>query len=148
MLPLDIYQTGYVVNDLDAAVARWRSTTGLDGFQHIHHVEVENGLYRGRPTRIDFSVAVVQTATMNIEFITQHDEVPSCYRDVFPKGKEGLHHVAVRSGHFEMDLARYLALGFESAFCGVYRGTRFNYIDTAASLGIMVELVEANRRAN
>jgi len=147
MLPLDVYQTGYVVNDLDAAVARWRSTTGLDGFQYIRHVEVEKGLYRGRPTRIDFSVAVVQTATMNIEFITQHDEAPSCYRDVFPKGKEGLHHVAVRSTDYDADLARYLAQGFVSAFCGEYRGTRFNYIDTTASLGIMVELVESSRPA-
>ncbi len=143
MLPLDIYQTGYVVDDLEAAVRRWQQTTGLDGFQYIRHVQVEGGRYRGSPTTVDFSVAVVQTATLNIEFIGQHDDAPSCYRDLFPKGKEGLHHVAVRSSNYDLDLAAYHAKGFASAFWGTYRGTRFNYIDTSSTLGIMVELVEA-----
>lgn len=143
MMPLDIYQTGYVVNDLEAAVERWRRTTGLDGFQYIRRVQVEDGLYRGQKTAIDFSVAVVQTATLNIEFIQQHDEVPSCYRDLFPKGREGLHHVAIRSHDYDRDLAAYRAKGFASAFWGTYQGTRFNYIDTSSMLGIMVELVEA-----
>lgn len=143
MMPLDIYQTGYVVNDLATAVERWRRTTGLDGFQFIRHVQVEDGRYRGQRTIIDFSVAVVQTATMNVEFIEQHDDLPSCYRDLFPKGREGLHHVAIRSHDYDRELANYHANGFVSAFWGTYQGTRFNYIDTSATLGIMVELVEA-----
>lgn len=143
MFPLDIYQTGYVVNDIDQAVERWRKSTGLDGFQFLRHIQVDNGLYRGQPTAIDFSVAVVQTTTLNIEFIAQHDQQPSCYRDLFPDGGEGLHHVAIRSNDYDADLARYLENGFLSAFSGTYQGTRFNYIDTSATLGIMVELVEA-----
>lgn len=142
-MPIDIYQTGFVVDDIDAAVDRWRRTTGLGDFQYIHHVQVDGGLYRGAPTQIDFSVAVIQTPTLNIEFIAQHDDVPSCYRDLFPRGREGLHHVAVRSFDYDADLQRYLEDGFVSAFCGTYQGTRFNYIDTSPALGIMVELVEA-----
>lgn len=144
-MPIDIYQTGFVVDNIDAAVERWQKTSGLGEFEYIRHVQVDDGLYRGQPTRIDFSVAVIQTPTLNIEFIAQHDDVPSCYRDLFPRGREGLHHVAVRSHDYDADLARYLAGGFVSAFCGTYQGTRFNYIDTSPSLGIMVELVEARK---
>ena len=139
----DIYQTGYVVDDLEAAVRRWQQATGVGEFQYLRHVQVEGGLYRGQPTSIDFSVAVFQTATLNIELITQHDDVPSCYRDLFPRGREGLHHVAIRSHNYDVDLAAYHGRGFVSAFRGTYQGTRFNYIDTSATLGIMIELVEA-----
>jgi len=145
MLALDIYQTGYVVNDLDAAVERWRQTTGIGPFEYIRHVKVEDGRYRGHPTSIDFSVAVAQTATMQIELIQQHDALPSCYRDVFGHGGEGLHHVAILADDFDADLARYHAAGHVSAFGGTYQGTRFVYVDTLSALGIMVELVE--RRA-
>lgn len=141
--PLDIYQTGYVVKDLKAAVERWQRTTGVGRFDYIRHVQVDGGLYRGAPTTIDFSVAVAQTATMQIELIQQHDTQPSCYRDVFPGGGEGLHHVAILATDFDSELARYHAAGHVSAYGGSYQGKRFVYIDTVASLGIMVELVEA-----
>jgi len=50
--------------------------------------------------------------------------------------------VAVRTVAYDEELARYLALGHVPAFSGIYQGTRFVYIDTVASLGLMVELVE------
>ena len=142
MHPLDIYQTGYVVNDLDEAVERWRQTTGIGPFDFIRHVQVNDGRYRGQPTSIDFSVAVAQTATMQIELIEQHDKLPSCYRDVYGDGGEGLHHVAILADDYDGDLARYHAAGHASAFAGTYQGTRFVYVDTRSTLGIMVELVE------
>ncbi len=142
MLPLDIYQTGYVVQDLDAAVERWRQTTGIGPFDYIRHVQVVEGRYRGQPTSIDFSVAVAQTTTMQIELIEQHDALPSCYRDVFGSGGEGLHHVAILANDFDGELARYHAAGHVSAYGGTYHGTRFVYVDTLSTLGIMVELVE------
>ncbi len=79
---------------------------------------------------------------IQLELIEQHNDVPSCYRDLFAPGTEGLHHVAVAPEDFDAEVARYESQGCPQAFGGLYEGNRFVYMDTTASLGIMVELVE------
>ncbi len=137
-----ITQMGYVVADLDAAMERWKTTVGAGPFERLNHVEVVDGLYRGTPTNVDISVAIAEVGGIQLELIEQHNDVPSCYRDLFAAGEEGLHHVAVQPADFDAEVARYEALGCPQAFGGLYEGARFVYMDTSGSLGIMVELVE------
>ena len=137
------YQMGYVVDDLESAARRWQRTTGAGPFQWLKDIQVESGLYRGVPSRVQFSVALAQCGDLQIELIAQHNDAPSCYRDLFAPGQEGLHHLAVRTESFEADLSRYEAAGFPSAFSGTYESTRFAYVDTSPALGFMLELVEA-----
>jgi hypothetical protein len=134
---------GYVVPDLEAAMAQWAQVLGAGPFTRLPHVAVENGRYRGAPTEVDISVATAELGVIQLELIEQHDDVPSCYRDLFERGNGGLHHVAVRTTAYDDELARYERLGCARAFEGSYRGTRFVYVDTSPALGIMVELVEA-----
>lgn len=136
------YQMGYVVDDLEEAVRRWRRTTGAGPFQWLKDVQVESGRYRDGLSNVQFSVALAQCGDLQIELIAQHNDAPSCYRDLFAPGQEGLHHLAVRTECFEQDLSRYQAAGFPAAFSGVYESTRFVYVDTSAALGFMLELVE------
>lgn len=138
-----ITQMGYVVVDLKAAMARWSDTLGVGPFSTIAHVAIDNGLYRGSPTEVDISVALAESGGIQIELIEQHNDVASCYRDLFAPGAEGLHHVAVHTSDYDAEVARYEALGCPIAFGGVYQGTRFAYMDTSANLGIMVEVVES-----
>jgi hypothetical protein len=138
-----ITQMGYVVANLEAAMARWSDTLGVGPFTIIPHVAVDNGIYRGEPTEVDISVATAESGAVQIELIEQHNDVPSCYRDLFPAGTEGLHHVAVHTPDYDAEVARYEALGCPAAFGGVYQGTRFVYMDTSPILGIMVEVVES-----
>ena len=137
-----ITQVGYVVTDLDAAMERWTTTVGAGPFERLNHVKVVDGLYRGTPTDVDISVAIAEVGGIQLELIEQHNDVPSCYRDLFPAGGEGLHHVAVQPEDFDAEVARYEALGCPQAFGGLYEGGRFVYMDTSSQLGIMVELVE------
>jgi hypothetical protein len=138
-----ITQMGYVVADLEAAMRRWTDTLGAGPFQLLHHVQVVEGLYRGTPTDVDISVALAEVGGIQLELIEQHNDVPSCYRDLFAAGEEGLHHVAVQPADFDAEVARYEGLGCPQAFGGLYEGNRFVYMDTSARLGIMVELVES-----
>jgi hypothetical protein len=124
-------------------VEHWSEVLRVGPFQYLRHVEVKDGRYRSAPTAVDISVATADLGTLQLELIEQHDDAPSCYRDLFPAGTAGMHHVAVRTASYDEELARYERLGCARAFEGRYRGTRFVYIDTSASLGIMVELVEA-----
>ena len=134
---------GYVVVDLEAAMARWAETLGVGPFTIIPHVAIDNGMYRGSPSNVDISVATAESGDIQLELIEQHNDVPSCYRDLFERGAEGLHHVAVHTRAYDGEVARYEALGCPQAFGGMYQGTRFVYMDTSANLGIMVEVVES-----
>jgi hypothetical protein len=138
-----ITQMGYVVTDLESAMARWSQTLGIGPFDTISHVKVDDGVYRGAPTSVDISVAIAESGNIQIELIEQHNDVASCYRDLFAPGTEGLHHVAVHTADYDTEVARYESLGAAQAFGGIYEGTRFVYMDTSASLGIMIEVVES-----
>jgi len=138
-----ITQMGYVVDDLQSAMTRWSDTLGIGPFTVISHVAIDQGFYRGAPTDVDISVATAESGAIQIELIEQHNDVPSCYRDLFAPGGEGLHHVALRTADYDAQVERYEAMGCPAAFAGVYQGTRFAYMDTSASLGIMVEVVES-----
>lgn len=138
-----ITQMGYVVDKLETAMARWSDTLGIGPFTVIPHVPIDGGLYRGAPTQVDISVATAESGAIQIELIEQHNDVASCYRDLFPAGREGLHHVAVHTADYDAEVGRYEAMGCPAAFAGVYQGTRFVYMDTSATLGIMVEVVES-----
>ena len=138
-----ITQMGYVVVDLQAAMTRWTETLGVGPFRTIDHVAIEGGCYRGSPTAVDISVALAESGDIQIELIEQHNEVASCYRDLFAPGAQGLHHVAIHTSEYDAEVARYESLGCPLAFGGIYQGTRFAYMDTSADLGIMVEVVES-----
>ena len=79
---------------------------------------------------------------MQIELIQPLNEVPSCYRDLYPVGTEGPHHIAIFAADFAAEVARYEAEGFAIAFSGANRDMRFAYLDTSAVLGVMVEILE------
>lgn len=138
-----IVQMGYVVPDLDAAMEHWTRILGIGPFTVSSEIVIDEPRYRGLPTNVDLIIGVAQAGPVQVELIHQRNDVPSCYRDLFPADRGGLHHVAVRSGDFHREVARYEAMGCPTAFCGRHRGRHFAYMDTSAHLGIMVELLEA-----
>lgn len=137
-----IVQTAWVVADLDRAMDRWTTTFGVGPWFCSREVKVDDARYRGAPTALRFAGAVTQAGSVQVELIHQLDDSPSCYRDLYRAGEEGLHHVAVFATDFDAEIARYEALGLEVAFSGVSRGMRFGYVDTSATLGHMVEVLE------
>ena len=138
-----IVQMGYVVPDLNRAIVHWSTTLGIGPFTVSGEIIIDDARYRGEPTDVDLVIAVAQAGTLQVELIQQNNDVPSCYRDLFPADRGGLHHVAVRTTDFLGQVARYQAMGCPTAFCGRHQGRHFAYMDTSASLGIMVELLEA-----
>jgi hypothetical protein len=137
-----VVQNAYVVEDLDAAMARWATVFGVGPFFANRDIRVDEPRYRGEPTELRFAGAIAQAGDVQIELIQQLDDSPSCYRDLYPAGSEGFHHIAVFVDDLDADIARYEALGAPVAFSGVSRGMRFAYVDTSPMLGIMVELLE------
>ena len=137
-----VMQASWVVDDVERVAHEWVRTTGIGPFFVFAHIPIEEGRYRGELRTLDFSVAIAQAGDVQIELVAQHDEGPSAYRDLIAAGQRGLHHIALYCEDYDRDLASYVEQGFVPAFDGTFGGKRFSYIDTSASIGCMVELIE------
>ncbi|MGE0665672.1 MAG: VOC family protein [Sphingomonadales bacterium] len=135
-----IVQQAYVVNDIRAAAEKFNRAFGIGPFVHLPHIKLPNVLYRGQPAEMELSAALCQAGPIQVELIQQHYDGPSCYRDTWPKGQEGFHHVAVMCEDFEKERARYEAMGCPTAMIFGTPETRTCYMDARHLTGGMVEL--------
>lgn len=136
-----IVQNAYVVNDIDAAIAKWTSVMGAGPFFTTTHDILYDTTYRGRPATMDAKIAVGQAGDIQIEFIEVLERGPNVYHDTLPKGTEGFHHVAVIPGDIEAEIARYNAAGYETVARTKYGDdVRICFLDTYRDFGFMLEL--------
>jgi hypothetical protein len=144
MIPIGkrIMQNAYVVNDVEEAAWRWVKATGVGPFLVNKHLKLSSINYRGQPAQLDFSIAIAQAGEVQIELIEQHCANPSCYRDLFPAGREGFHHVCVIAGDYDAEVQSYIDKGFDMRAHGTLGDLRFCYLDTSAVMGHMLEIVE------
>lgn len=138
----NLFQVAWVVNDLERSIRHWLNTTGVGPFFVIRHAKLERIEYRGAPAALDMSAGLAQAGPIQIELIQQHDDGPSAYRDAFPKGQEGFHHLCTMTDSFDADVDRYRSQGCPAVTQGAFGDMRFVYVDTRASLGHMTEIIE------
>jgi hypothetical protein len=75
-----------------------------------------------------------------IQFISQHDETPSIYRDMYQAGQEGYHHCAYLVTDFPAERQRLIDLGLEPA-CELYANdVHASYFDTRHINGGFTEI--------
>lgn len=136
-----IIQNAYYVSDLDSAIERWHRLWGIGPFFVRRHIELPMVTYRGKPSRLDISAAYVQAGPIQVELVTQHDDTPSAFRDVFSANEEGLHHVAVIPDDHDRLVAEYVKQGFPVATAlRTASGRGAAYVDTRSMLGHMLEI--------
>jgi hypothetical protein len=139
--PLQVVQNAYFVQDLDEAMERWHSTFGLGPFIVNRHIKLEQTFYRGAAIPLDISAAFVQSGDLQIELLCQHNSEPSAFRDMFTRGQEGLHHVAVFAEDYVRVVSDYQARGFAVASEIVAAGGMgAAFIDTRKLMGHMLEV--------
>ncbi|AMK19641.1 MULTISPECIES: VOC family protein [Sphingobium] len=149
-----IIQYAYVVNDVEAACLRWADMFGAGPFLIVPNFRGLNGRYRGQPAGDIVTHALGQCGAVNIQFTQQHNDAPSVWRDMYPKGSQGLHHVMLMPDDIESERQR-----FEEAGCVI--GAEFDdplkvgedgqpitarvyYIDARPLIGCFVELFEGS----
>lgn len=138
-------QVAWVVDDLDEAVAHWRAATGAGPFFLGRHIGafVTDTHYRGAPAEIDMSAAVAQAGSVVIELIQQHGSAPSPFREVYPEGEGGLHHMQAFVDDVDVATRVYQNLGFDVVMTGQLAGVSpVVYVDTRSTIGCMTELME------
>ncbi|GAA4120671.1 VOC family protein [Nocardioides fonticola] len=99
-----VRQNGYVVDDLDDAVARWVSL-GAGPFFVIRHLPLSHFLHLGRESDPDLSIALGNLGDLQIELIQQHNAAPSPYRHFLDERGPGLQHVSAWSTTYDATLA-------------------------------------------
>jgi Glyoxalase/Bleomycin resistance protein/Dioxygenase superfamily len=140
-------QICWLVPDLEAAIDGWVRTGGVGPFFWFDDVGATEGRHRGKPAEFPTSTAAIAYAgDMQIELVCQENNEAGIFRDLFPRGRYGLHHLAVMCEDYETERDAYVAAGAEVAYEARIGGrTRTCWVDTSPTLGFMVELLEQSR---
>jgi len=139
-----IRQLGYVVEDLDAAMAAWTTQLGVGPWTAIKNITLD-ATYDGAPTQVTMHIALSYRDEMQIELIEQTNDAPSPYLPLIRGRRFGLHHVAHMSQDMDADLARAKRRGLHPIFdIRMPAGGHYVYLQ-AEALGahVFVELLEA-----
>ena len=135
-----VFQYAYFVNDIDEAARRWIRLFGAGPFYVVRNHRSEGYFrYRGGDTQADVSYAFAYCGPVQIQLIAQHDEQSSIYREMFPKGVEGFHHVGILSADFERDKAAVAAQGPQLAI-EMWSGADVVYFDARREIGCFLEI--------
>jgi len=135
-----LFQEAYLVNDLEQACRDWNRLFGAGPFVLVPHHRTERFSYRNTTQEADVSYAFGYLGELMIQFVEQHDDTPSIYRDMYERGAMGFHHVGVLVHDFEAEFARLEALGFECA-CRLWADdVDAAYFDTRAATGGFTEI--------
>lgn len=138
------FQLGYFVDDLERAMADWRSRFPIGPFYLLENIKMERAVYRGKPFELELTAALAQAGSIQIELIYQHSPGPSALKDTSRGGACEFNHMGFLTENFDSDLGTLIAAGHEVAMQGVALGTvPFAYVDTVSTVGHMIELVPA-----
>lgn len=136
-------QVCWVVPDLRAAIDSWVRTAGVGPFFWFDGVPFTDGHYRGQPAEFPRIIAAMaQAGEMQIELVSQANDDPGVFRDLFAPGEFGLHHMAIICKDYEAERDAYMEGGAALAWEGVTGSSRTSWVDTSPALGFMIELLE------
>lgn len=135
-----LFQQAYLVNDLEEAIVSWNRLLGAGPFVTTEHHRTDRFDYRGTDHEADVSYGFGYLGDMMIQFIVQHDDTPSIYRDMFASGETGFHHIGVLVNDFEAEASRLEAMGFACATRLYADGVDAAYYDTREVNGCFTEI--------
>ncbi len=140
-LPGPVRQIGYVVSDLDRALAGWVEL-GI-GPWFVMRGLPQRVIYRGEQCEITLSLALANSGDMQIEVIQQEDDTPSIFTEFFSSGREGFHQLAYWTEDFEATMRAVEEAGWPVVWSGGEDvGTRFAYAEPPGCPSTIVEIME------
>ena len=135
-----VVQIGYVVNDLDEAVARWTRRTGLGPWTVFRNSRLE-GHYRGRQTTVTMDVALAYQGGVQIELIDARTDTASPYA-IDGRPLAGIHHIAWLVDNLDEEVAAAEARGLVPVFVAGNDVVRVTYLENPGEDGVLYELIE------
>ncbi|GAB3011385.1 VOC family protein [Streptomyces pseudoechinosporeus] len=145
MIPLygPARQNGYVVENLEEAIARVVERFGAGPFHLFRHVPMASFRYGDSTAVPDMSIALGNFGDLQIELIKVHDDTPSPYRDFTLAKGTGLHHVSTWTTDYDGHLKRLEDRGLVPDCEGqAVDGPRFAYYASSATDGSAYEVAD------
>lgn len=137
--PGAVVQLGYVVDNIDSAMARWLRWTMAGPFYRARF-DLTGQIYHGHPVTGAIDVAIGWRDDILIELIQPEDVAPSIYTE---NRRPGLHHIMLATADLAADVALQEAEGNAMIAHGDVPGFgRAAFVDTMAELGHYLEYGE------
>lgn len=135
-------QLAFVVPDVIATAWQWVDLHGAGPFLVMPEREVTM-THNGAEVPLRTRIAVSQFGPLQLEIIEQPDDRTSPYRDVYPMGTGGTHHMCTRPADFDAAIAHYTAAGYPPmTLMSDPQYGRVAYCDTRDAIGLVTEVVE------
>lgn len=141
-----VRQIGYVVKDIEQAMAHWVKL-GVGPWFYKENVESTEFRYYGKASSLPkLSIALANSGELQIELIQQHDDAPTLYLDSLKRNGEIAQHVAYWTADQFDDITKHLLkLGYVEGHggrMGVNRG-RYAYFVHPDLPSAMIEISES-----
>jgi catechol 2,3-dioxygenase-like lactoylglutathione lyase family enzyme len=144
--PEGLCQVGFIVKDIETSARKYAETFGLPTPPIIQTPGFDKAktTVAGAPSEATAKLAFFHLGQLTIELI-EPDEKPSVWRDFLDKNGEGVHHIAFRVDNTKAAESALAKHGIKTEQKGLYTDASgmYTYVDSAAQLGVMVELLES-----
>ena len=140
-----IKQWGYLVKDLDAAMAFWTEKLGVGPWWGYRNVELE-ATFRGETHTVKMDVGLAFQNGVQIELIHQTNDVLSPYSDFYQTDKEQvMHQIAYFTPEIDAAVALAKEQGMtEEGVCKTIMNQRYVYMASPMLGDVVVELMEVD----
>jgi catechol 2,3-dioxygenase-like lactoylglutathione lyase family enzyme len=138
-----ICQVGLVVRDINRSIEAYSQVFGLPKPEIVvtEGPEVARTKFRESPTDARAKLAFFDMGQLSLELIEPVGG-PSTWREFLDEKGEGVHHIAFVVQDTDEAVSFLEGVGIEVIQQGDYTGGRYTYLDSASSLGVVLELLE------
>ncbi|NKB42718.1 MAG: hypothetical protein GKS03_00430 [Alphaproteobacteria bacterium] len=137
-----IYQTCFVVTDMEASIKEWTEKLKIGPFLIFESFVMNDK--DGAPLPFDIKIGLAYSGDSFIELIQPNDDRPSIYSEVANNGG-GFHHIAKLTSDLDASIAESEAAGHPLAVLGHFEpNNRLAYVDARSTYGGYMEYVEYN----
>lgn len=141
ILPGPIRQIGYVVADIDRAIASWLEL-GVGPWFVMRDLTLA-ARYRGQQCGITQSLALSNSGDLQVELIQQQSEAPSIFTEFLAAKGEGFHQFAYWTTDFDATMQAVAQAGWPVVWSGGEDvGTRFAYVEPPAGSAHVAQIIE------
>ncbi|CAH0992078.1 hypothetical protein SIN8267_02193 [Sinobacterium norvegicum] len=140
-----VKQWGFLVKDLDKAMAFWTETLGVGPWWGYRNVSLES-TFKGETNTVKMHVGLAFQNGVQIELIQQTNDVRSPYSEFKQTDKEQvMHQIAYFAPDIDDAVARAKATGMsELGVCTNMLGQRYYYMSNDDLGDLVVELMEVD----
>ncbi len=139
-----VVQVGIIVSDIEKTLAGYVEVFGLEKCPEITLTdgpEKAHTNYRGKTTGAVAKLAFIHMGQVDIELIEPVGG-PSTWKEFLDEHGEGVHHIAFFVKGTDKVVAYLEGKGIPKVQQGDYTGGMYTYLDSAAKLGVILELLE------